>query len=546
MLTLVALPLSCVAAHGRHAAMPIDSLIQVLDNTMAHREEYSNRRASEIEGFVRELQQAGTDSARFEVYGRLFDASQSYDADSAIAYALKRCELGARMKSPRHVAIGRLNLANVLALTGSYTEALETMRHIDKRVLEPDDRYLYYHVNRLLYGNMADYAVRQSDRERYTALVGMYRDSLLQIYSPDFYVWSLVKGDYYNAAGRYSDALRVMTSYIDNHNLDEHEAAIFAYTLSETYRHLGDRDNEKRYLLISAISDLRSGVREYVSPRKLAILLYDEGDIERAYQLMRVCLADATESSSRQRIFEINEVFPLVNEMYVATIQKQQRRLQYMIVVACVLLVFLVTALFSTYKSMRRARRATRSANEANESLRQANESLKDANHRLMQANAEIAEHSTVKNEYIGRYMEQCMQYIDAMSAHRKQLRKYLQAGNVDKVSRALDSDAVIDEQLRDFYADFDRTFLKLFPTFVRDFNDLLEPSGRTWPKADNTLNTELRIYALIRLGITDSAKIARFLRYSVTTIYNYRTKVRNRAMGDRSKLEEAVAAIGK
>ena len=238
--------------------------------------------------------------------------------------------------------------------------------------------------------------------------------------------------------------------------------------------------------MISSISDLRSGVREYVSPRKLAMMLYGDGDIERAYQLMRLCLADATSSNSRQRIFEINEVFPMVNEMYLSTINAQQTRLRNMLGVICILLLLLLAvALFYMYRQWRLARSAGKEANDANSALRVLNEELHSTNERLHQANADIAEHSFVKTEYIGRYMEQSLHNIEALSAYRNQLRKMLVGGNIDKVMKTLDSDAMLDEAFRSFYEDFDRTFLKLFPTFIEDFNALLEPEGRSVPKVN-------------------------------------------------------------
>ena len=551
--SIYALPV-CIAAlylasaPSAHAIgkQPIDSLMQTLDTTIKHRGEYSARKEAELDALQHELDTARTDDARFDRLGALFDAYLSYDADSAIAAAVRREEVGIRTGSQEKILNARLNLANILSLTGSYTEALDIIKQIHLKDL-PDYLYPYYfYIKRLTYGNMADYAVRESDREYYRRLTAQYRDSLLAVNDRETWTWSLIKGDTYNETGQYEQAIATLDAYLASHEVSTHEEAIFAYTLSEAYRKLGDRENEKRYLLISAINDLRSGVREYVSPRKLALILYEEGDIERAYQLMRICLADATSSNSRQRIFEINEDFPLVNEMYVSTIRSQQHRLRNMLVLIGVLLLILAVALFFVYKQMKRARNATRLANEANTELRRLNDELHRANAKLHQANADIAEHSYVKTEYIGRYMEQCLQNIDALAAYRKQLRILLAGGKIDKVAKTLDSDTVLDEAFKTFYNDFDKTFLKLFPTFINDFNNLLEPDGRIVPKQEGTLNTELRIYALIRLGITDSAKIAKFLRYSVTTIYNYRTRVRNRAIGDRSKLEEMVANIGR
>ena len=531
--------LAMLAAVCGARAQSVDSLMQVLDEALLHRDSYIATQDSVIQQLRNRVVLAADDDERFEALGHLFDSYRSFQADSALVMAARREALARKIGSAEKLVHARLNTANILSMTGSYTEAVEILDGIRSADL-PD--YLvpyFYHVKRLLYGNLADYAIRPDDRARYQELTGAYRDSLLSVNDPEGWAYALIVGDRFNSRGEYRKGVETMQGYIHDHNLSEHEQAVFAYTLSESYRQLKDRRNEKRYLLISAIGDIKSGVREYVSLRKLAMLLYSDGDIERAHRLMQVCIDDATSSNSRQRIIEINEVFPLVNQMYLSEIRNQQKRLKIALWAIIVLFVFLVAGAVSLYKNMHRARRATASANRANEKLHQINEQLHEAN-------AAIAEHSSLKTEYIGRYMDQTLQNIDALSAYRKLLRKLLATGNIEKVGKTLDSDAVIDDMLQSFYNGFDQTFLKLFPTFIEDFNALLEPSGRTVPRSPGTLNTELRIYALIRLGITDSTKIAKFLRYSVTTIYNYRTKVRNKALGNRDELESLVANIGK
>ena len=538
--------LAVLAAVCGARAQSVDSLMQVLDEALLHRDSYIATQDSVIQQLRNRVVLAADDDERFEALGHLFDSYRSFQADSALVMAARREALARKIGSAEKLVHARLNTANILSMTGSYTEAVEILDGIRSADL-PD--YLvpyFYHVKRLLYGNLADYAIRPDDRARYQGLTGAYRDSLLTVNDPDGWAYALIVGDRFNSRGEYRKGVETMQGYIRDHNLSEHEQAVFAYTLSESYRQLKDRRNEKRYLLISAIGDIKSGVREYVSLRKLAMLLYSDGDIERAHRLMQVCIDDATSSNSRQRIIEINEVFPLVNQMYLSEIRNQQKRLQIALWAITVLFVFLVAGAVSLYKNMHRARRATASANRATDELRQLNEKLHQINEQLHEANAAIAEHSSLKTEYIGRYMDQTLQNIDALSAYRKLLRKLLATGNIEKVGKTLDSDAVIDDMLQSFYNGFDQTFLKLFPTFIEDFNALLEPSGRTVPRSPGTLNTELRIYALIRLGITDSTKIAKFLRYSVTTIYNYRTKVRNKALGNRDELESLVANIGK
>ena len=206
----------------------------------------------------------------------------------------------------------------------------------------------------------------------------------------------------------------------------------------------------------------------------------------------------------------------------------------------------LLASLLYVRKQMSRIARARKETEEAYKRLEEMTRRLQASNAALSEANNSIAEISELKEVYIGRYMDQCMVYIEKLDTYRKSIGRLLKTGKSDELKELVKSTALTDDELKMFYEQFDRTFLRLFPTFVEDLNSLLLPEEAIQPKYTGSLNTELRIFALIRLGITDSDKIAKFLRYSLTIIYNYRTKVRNKARGDRSLLEAEVMKIGR
>ena len=206
----------------------------------------------------------------------------------------------------------------------------------------------------------------------------------------------------------------------------------------------------------------------------------------------------------------------------------------------------LCLGIFYVYKQMKKVAAARREVIDANKRLKELNDELHLSNAQLKEANHSIAENSYLMEEYIGRYMDECSVYLEKMVNYRRSLGKIAATGNVEELYKNIKSSKFIEGELKEFYTNFDNTFLQLFPTFVEDFNALLADDEQISLKAGERMNTELRIFALIRLGITDSVKIAQFLRYSVTTIYNYRTKVRNKAAGDRDLLEQEVMTIGK
>lgn len=312
------------------------------------------------------------------------------------------------------------------------------------------------------------------------------------------------------------------------------------------YQRLGNIDKQKENLLISSIADLQASVREYVSLRQLAVLLFQEGDIENAHEFLQIAMDDAQKCNARLRILEINDIFPIVNAAFVQKIQEQKMQQRVSIVIISLLVLFLLAAIWRIWKQMKKTSEAHRETKEANNQLKRLNAELVDFNKRLTEANHAIAENSKIKEEYIAQFMDQCSLYIEKFDAYRKSLNKLLSAGKIDDLKKVLKSTDLMGDELKAFYRNFDATFLKLFPTFVTDFNKLLISEGQIVLKKEGQLNTELRVFALIRLGITDSVKIAQFLRYSVTTIYNYRTKTRNKALGNRNELEKRVMEIGR
>lgn len=556
------------------------SLLARLDSAIANRGQYIAVKELRLDSLRKAVRMPQTDRDRFESLGRLYDEYHSYNADSAFTIAMQRLAVAEKIGDKELITSAQLNKANILILVGMYPEALNIIETIDFETLPLYQRSYYFHTARTLYGNMADYAAFEGERKYYADLTDAFRDSLLSVNDHNSFLYALIKADKLNVHNRPGEALKLIETYIAENQLSEHDKAISAWTLSESYRLLGDIGNQKKQMIISAISDMEVPVLEYLSLRQLALLLYQEGDIDRAYRYLTIAVDDATKCNARQRILELNNSFPQINSIYVDTVRNQKRTLEHTIAVIAVMAVLLIVLVVFLLKQMRRLRESRRNVeaansklndvngqltesnarlNELNGQLTQSNCMLNDSNARLnelnirltqsntelQQAYSDIAEISELKEVYISKYMEQSLAYIEMLDSYRKSIAKLVNSGKTDDLKRLVKSTDLVDNELKLFYDRFDQTFLNLFPTFVDDFNNLLLPEEAIIPKKPGTLNTELRIFALIRLGITDSDKIAQFLRYSLTTIYNYRTKVRNKARGDRNLLESEIAKIG-
>ena len=523
-----------------------DSLLLKLDQAIKDRPIYMEQKELKLAELKGLLHWQIPDEERFAILGTLLDEYRSFNTDSALHMAEEREQIAIRLGNREYIDNARMNKADVLGMTGMYKEVMDLMRNIHTDRLSVDIHPYYYHIYRTVYGLMADYAVTEYEKKLYTELTDKYRDSLLLVNKDNLLIHTLIQSDQYNVRNEYDKAIRLLTDYLALHKDYEHDVAICAYTLSESYRLKGNKEKEKEYLIVSAMADMKTAVREYISLRKLAVLLYQEGDIERAYSYVKICMEDAAACNARLRKLEILEIFPIIDDAYQQKTEKQQEQMKWALVSISLLSLFLLLAIFYVYKQMKKVAAARREVIDANKRLKELNDELHLSNAQLKEANHSIAENSYLKEEYIGRYMDQCSVYLEKMDNYRRSLGKIAATGNVEELYKNIKSSKFIEGELKDFYTNFDNTFLQLFPTFVEDFNALLADDEQISLKTGERMNTELRIFALIRLGITDSVKIAQFLRYSVTTIYNYRTKVRNKAAGDRDLLEQEVMTIGK
>lgn len=538
---LVTLATGCTSTHTE-----TDALMSELHRTIQDKEIYLSQKENRLKELRQTLYSASDDTARFIALGNLLDEFRPYNTDSAFAYCRQREILALKTGNQEFITNSRLNTANVLGSIGMYKEASEIVDSIPYSSV-PEYLLPYYHyIKETIASYLVDFSVRKEDKDKYLKMFETSRDSLLSLTCPNSLSYVINMSGKYLREGDSRKSVEIIEDYLANNEYSTHDRAILANSLSFAYQEIGDIEKQKENLIISSIADLRASVREYVSLRQLAVILFKEGDIDNAHRFLRIAMDDAQKCNARQRILEINDIFPIVNSAFVKEIQLQRQRQLILIIIISILVLFLLMAIVWIWKQMKKTSNAHQQTIAANNQLKQLNAELGDFNNRLTEANHAIAENSKIKEEYITQYMSQCSLYIDNLDAYRKSLNKLVASGKTDELKEKLKSTDLTDEELKTFYRNFDSTFLKLFPTFVDDFNKLLSPDGQIVLKKDGQLNTELRVFALIRLGITDSEKIAQFLRYSVKTIYNYRVKTRNKAVGNRKELEERVMEIGR
>lgn len=346
-----------------------DSLLNQLEKIISEREMYLGEKENRLSELKESLFGARSDIDRFNILGTLFDEYHSFNTDSAYTISLHQEALANKIGDKNLIYNAWLNKANILGATGMYHESLVLIDSVNSKELPDYLKAYYFHTKRTVYGNLADYAVFKPEKDYYEQLTDDYRDSLLVAIPPNSMFHILIKADQLNVHGHPEEAIGLLEDYIKDHELSEHDKAIFAWSLSESYGIIHDTANQKKQLLISAISDMKSSVREYVSLRQLALLLYKEGDLDRAYKFMTIAVDDAAKCNARQRIVELSSSYPMINGIYVETVHHQKKALERTIIIITLLTIILIALLLYMRKQMVRIAEGRKNVEEANNKL---------------------------------------------------------------------------------------------------------------------------------------------------------------------------------
>lgn len=540
---------------------PTQALLHTLDDIIQnHKVQYQAQRIKQINQLKAQARTA-TGYNKYNLYKEIFDLYSHFQTDSAQVYICKMQQLPAYktdavMQATLHVA-----QAEIMAVSALYAEALSELDKVPKSLISSehaDLRLYYYRVNRALYGWMCTYYTKSSGQHKLWEEKTMnYRDSLLSVDAIKNMSRDIVMADKYNALRQPEKALKMLKPY----SAQASEATpnpFVCFTLAHAYILSGNRTKAIYYLTLTAIADLRSATCEYQALPMLAQILFDHGDVERAYTYLLCSMEDASYCKAGLRSIEASTIFPIIDKQYKQREKAQRERdhlLMYGLVGLLLMLIAMVVYLRKQMLKLRQMRQkqslynkqlsaANQQMHEANEKLQAALQEVKRTNEELQNTYSQLRMTDKVKEEYIARYLNRCRMYLDQLAEFRSATLRLIKNRHFEELANQLKRDLNAKAEQTQFYEDFDAAFLTLFPDFVASFNALLQPEHQLSVKKNGLLNTELRIYALIRLGIHDTTRIAHFLDYSTATVYNYRSKIRNKAICSPEEFESLVAVI--
>lgn len=515
----------------------IDSLMNVLDNEVENYNQYVQKYNESITTFKENIRYARTDQERYELNKHLFYSYQAFQNDSALHY-LNECRKYAQRMGRKDLEGEILaRQAFQLSTVGMYYESRELLHLIDASVLTKEGRLEYYNARIHLYHELSYYTNVDWIRQKYKAMEYLLIDSLPFVAGKTDDVYYKWKGFYYYEKEESERALKLFKEWVDRAQPGAREFATAAFFMYLINARLQNQEEVKYWLVVSAITDIRNSIMDQASLWTLANILAQEGDVKRAHSYITYSWDAATQFQTKVRSGQISPILSMIETSYQTKIREQNMWLTVAVVVVSLMLILFIGLLWYVNRQ-RKYLHSTR--NE----LRTINDELQNVNTELKLSNVKLNESNRVKEEYIGRFLSLCSLYIEKIEEQRKRVNKMVKAKQYDDLYNATRTTETKKKDLEELYSNFDAAFTHLFPNFVDDLNALIAPEERIMTK-DGRLTTTIRIFALIRLGIDDSNKIAEFLNYSVHTIYNYRVKIRNAALCDRNEFEQKIKELG-
>ena len=535
------------SCHSALAGESLDSLLNVLDKTIKEADTYVQIKENKLHELKKEARKTPPFSVeRYNLNNDIYLEYKAYSSDSALHYLNENMLLARQLNDKERELKIQLELSYLLSSIGMYMEAADILNSIDRQTLPSSLLGYYYTCYEHVYFEAGAAQPRyKMFASRYVKLSHAYRESMQITLDPSSATYLWLRETQLREAGKYDEALEFSDRRLAESSFGTPQYALVAYQRFRLFESMGKKDEHLYYLVLSAISDVRSAIKEQSSLMVLAQELNSKGDLKRAYDYINFSWEISQFYKTRLRSWMNITPLSMINGNYQDIIKQQNRELLIYIVCVALLALLLVIALIYIYRQMKALSIAKKGLQEVNERLFSLNEELEEVNRHLRSTNLELSESNLIKEAYIARFFKLCSVYVDRLQAYRKLVNKKLQRGQVAELLKMTHlSNDIVTVEVQELYANFDSAFLHLFPNFVESLNALLLPDEQIVLKPDELLNTELRIFALIRLGIKDSSQIAELLHYSVNTIYNYRSRVKTKARVSRDDFEDLVAKI--
>lgn len=489
-----------------------------LETALKLRNQYSRQKETRIDSLKHLLYPNMNDDERFLLYNAIYEEYYTYLFDSAIYYVDREEEVAMKLSNPTYRNLSIIHRSILLATSGYFSESIQNLEQIDSRTLDNALRIEYYTAYEWAYSMWAEYSNDNIYAPRYYEKEMLYQDSLISVLpvgSPLHHYW---KGENFYRHRRYAEAKNCYKKALEGLPVNVRLFAMATYGLALVYSRTNNWKEYENYLIKAAISDQVCPLKENLALQELALYIFKnrDGEVSRANRYLNYSLEDAMYYNNRLRMLEIARKFPSIVLSYQKQNLIESQRLQWSLICISLLSIGLVVSLVYIYRQMNQLHKRKKILANMNCELQHLNKALVDTNH--------------TREEYVSLFMDLCAAYIDKLKKYQDLVKRKVKAKQTDDLLRLVNATKLSEMDTREFFMNFDTAFLNLYPNFIKEFNSLLREGEEIIPKRGEILTTELRIFALIRMGIKDSSKIATLLFYSPQTIYNHRSVVKNKA----------------
>lgn len=544
--------LSVVTALASAAETTTASLLERLDDVLDRRDTYYVTREYRIDSLKNIAARVPLDdhAARARAFHDIFTEYGSFQGDSALTYATREFEEAKLSGNNDHIVRAQSDLIFTYLSGGSFTDAVDIVHRMDLSKASQEEKVNFYYLCIRLFSDLSNYAVADFS-DKYARMSGQYCDSVMAIAPRNSYEYQYAMAFSPRRSLKVNDKIVVFQQLLDRPDVDLGTKAMLASILGDFYLQAGDQDKYEYYKVKSAILDVQSAKRETVSKLDLGRTMFEKGDVERAYRYIDLAKEDADFYNARNRKFQIMSILPLVEKARYMEVNKNRKGWAITSLVIIILLILAVVDIFVIVKQLRLVRTARKVADEKTREAEIKNHEVEQRNREVEQKNAElhkllneVKESNKIKDEYIGYGFFVHAEYIKKLESLYNLVDRKLMARQYDDLRKTLRHSDIRKEK-ESMHEDFDRIFLRLFPDFVTEYKKLFdEDDAKNAESNGHNLTSEMRIFALIRLGITDVSNIALFLNYSVNTVNTYKTKAKNRSNLDNEDFEAAIMRI--
>ena len=517
------------------------AILEELDATIAKRDEFILAKENRINKLKLQIQEEHDSATILKTLDDLYNEYYVFKFDSAKAYADKGLALAVAFKDRHYTTLFTIHRSEILAIGGLYSEAKANLEAVDANKLDSNLRFKYHLALSLLYTYWTNYCNDHYYSPLYRAkadscLIQGFKDINPQDPFYDYYMGEYcvyIKKDsrearkyYYRVLEKASEASRFY--------------AMSSYALAGNYLDDGNEEKYVEFLAKAAMSDLKCSTMENMALQSLAVRLFQNGEehIEQAERYINVSMEDAKFYNNRLRILEISRILPQIMTTYQDVTERQNRHLRYSISFISLLVVVLLFTAYFIYRQNRKLNIRRHELAESNNQLTDLNNQLAksnnqqtDLNNQLQKLNQRLVYTNKHRERLASIYIDLCAKYIDKLAKYQTLVKRKIKAHQEQELLQTISSTRISEEDAATFLNSFDKAFLELYPTFVEEFNALLTEDGRIQQKSPHTLTTELRTFALIRLGVKSTADIAGLLFLSNQTIYNCRSVTKNKAV---------------